>query len=133
VILLTDKHRPSENYVETDRKKFSEKYPGYGIEEWLRHTCFPSSTGLARVLESVPDVRVVDFTSCLDRPTPHGATFHIHQEEIPREVMLNPERLLPIIPGDKPVSEEEHRIRSWLVERYKWKNTKFIPDHQEIG
>lgn len=132
VILLTDKHRPTQQNIEADRKKFSERYPGFGIEGWDR-TCFPSSTGLARVVEGIPDIRVIDFTSCLDRPTPHGATFHIHQEEIPREVMLNPKRLLPIIPGEKPVSEEERRIRSWLVERYGWKNTEFIPEHQEIS
>lgn len=133
VILLTDKHRPTEENIKVDREKFSEKYPGHGIEDWLKYTCFPSSTGLAQVLDAIPNVRVVDFTSCLDRPTPQGATFHIHKEEIPQEMIFDPANLLPETPGEKPISERERMVRGWLLKRYAWKNTEFIPEHQEIG
>lgn len=131
VILLTDKHRPTEKYVSADREKFSKKYPGHGIESW-NYTCFPSSTGLTQVLDAVPNVRVVDFTSCLDRPSPQGAVFHINKEEIPQEAIFDPANLLPEIPGEKPVSERERMVRGWLLKRYGWKNNVFIHERQEV-
>lgn len=131
VVLLTDKHRPNTERIEADREKFSKKYPGHGIEKW-NYTCFPSSTGLMQVLDSVPHVRVVDFTSCLDRPEPYGATFHIHQREIPQEKIFDPSNLLPDIPGEKPVSERERMVRGFLLKLYRWKNTKFIHERKEV-
>lgn len=131
VILLTDKHRPTEENIRANREKFSKRYPGRGIEEW-NYTCFPSSTGLTQVLDAVPNVRVVDFTSCLDRPSPQGAVFHIHKEEIQQEVIFDPANLLPEIPGEKSVSERERMVRGWLLKRYGWKNNVFIHERQEV-
>lgn len=107
VIVLTDKHRPTQEAIADDRKKFSEKYPQEGVDEWLQHTCFPSSTGLMQILDAVNEIRVVDFSSFLD---PDG-TLHIHKEEIPAATLLNGEN-----------SNREKNLRAWLLQRYRWKN-----------
>ena len=129
VVLFTDKHRPTQKAMKEDRKEFLEKYPDYGVENW-HYTCFPSSTGLTRVLDGVPNIRVVDFTSCLDRPAPYDATFYVDQEEISQDEIFDPSNRIPEIPGEKPISERERRVRGWLLKRYTWKNTKFIHERQ---
>jgi hypothetical protein len=130
VILFTDKHRPTQEAIKNDREKFSKIYPSHGIEDWLKYTCFPSSPGLMQVLDGVPDARVVDFTSGLNKSTPHGATFYIHQEEIPQAVIFDPSNIVDAVQTGKPVSDRELMVRGWLLKRYEWKN-KWLHERQQ--
>jgi len=130
VVLFTDKHRPTQEAIKDDREKFSKIYPCHGIEEWLNHTCFPSSPGLTQILDGVPNARIVDFTSGLNQAKPHSATFYLHQEEIPRSVILDPANIVKAVESGKPVSERELMVRGWLLKRYEWKN-KWLHARQE--
>ena len=52
------------------------------------------------------------------------------QKEIAQDEIFDSSNRIPEVPGEKPISERERRVRGWLLKRYTWKNTKFIHERQ---
>lgn len=121
MILLTDKHRFTPENSKNDREKFSKLYPGAGIESWMKYTGMPSSSGVMEVVDAVANVRLINVTSGLDRPEPHGAKFHVLFEEVEHEEIFRPENIIPSTNG-KDVSERELMLRGWQLKDYERKN-----------
>ncbi len=122
VVLFADKHRPTTERIKDDREKFAAIYPGNGIEEWLQGTCFPSSSGLIQILDAIPDVRVINFTSALDQQSPHGTTFHVAMEEVALQQIFDITNIRPSEKDESMVSERERMLRGWMMNDYKAKN-----------
>lgn len=122
VVLFTDKHRPTTERIKDDREKFSGIYPGNGIEEWLQYTCFPSSSGLMQVLDAIPDVRVINFTSALDQKDPNGATFHVAMKEVALDQIFDLTNIRPSSKYESKLSDRERMLRGWMLKDYEAKN-----------
>ena len=117
LLIFVDQSRPTAEKIADDHKKYRDSVPN--IDDF-QFTLLPRKGGIGQLLdEAPPNVRVIDITSECSVSAMRwqnvfrlaGSAFLIHVEDVTDQ-----------IPQD-PTARE-----TWLIERWRWKNTVKIPD-----